>query len=150
MRTAFLLALFFTPLMAQDAMLVNLPVETQTAGAWHIAKASVELPRDAVSPKLILAPQRDQSKIPNLHSFVSVRFEIDEQGSPVRIQVDKSSDKELEAEVIAMIREWRFAAALRGGKPMAAHAYIDLSGGDLTAGIGRRPVHHRSAVPAPQ
>jgi hypothetical protein len=41
--------------------------------------------------------------------------------------VDKSSDKELHDEVIAMILDWRFKAALRGNVPVPSQAYMDLS-----------------------
>jgi TonB family protein len=128
MRTLVLFAMFLAPIAAEDAIRVNLPLAAQTTGAWHIVRASVDLPRDVVSPKLTLAPQSTQSKLPTPDSFVSVRFEINEKGVPVNIQVDKSSDKELEEEVIALIREWRFEAALRGGGPVPAQAYMDLSG----------------------
>jgi hypothetical protein len=59
-----------------------------------------------------------------------VSFEITEKGIPVNVQVDKSSDKELHDEVIAMILEWRFKAALRGNVPVPSQAYMDLSLGD--------------------
>ena len=47
----------------------------------------------------------NQPKAPAPDSFVSVRFDIDEKGLPINIQVDRSSGKELEDEVIALIRE---------------------------------------------
>jgi TonB family protein len=138
MRALVLLALFVAPIVAEDAVRVNLPLETQTTGAWHIAKASVELPKDAVSPKLTVAPQTTQSKIPTPDSFVSVSFEINEKGLPINLQVDKSSDKELEEEVIAMIREWRFEAALRDGIPIATPASVEVSGGPRARPAPRR------------
>jgi TonB family protein len=94
-----------------------------------------------------LAPQTIPAKTPSPDSFVSVSFEISDKGLPINIQADKSSDKELEEEVIAMIREWRFLAALRNGTPVVSQAYVDLSGGD-SAGR-KRPVHRRAA-PGPQ
>jgi TonB family protein len=128
MRTLVLLALFLAPLVAEDAIRVDLPVETKTTGAWRISKASVELPSGAVAPKLTLAPQPTQAKAPAPDSFVLVRFDINEKGLPINIQLDKSSDKELEGEVITLIRGWRFEAALRGDVPfVVAHAYIELS-----------------------
>jgi TonB family protein len=139
-----LLALFLAPLAAEGAIRVTMPLETQTTGVWHIAKASVELPHDAISPKLTPAPQITQPKIPALDSFVSVSFEINEQGLPINIQADKSSDKELEEEVIDLIREWRFQAALRGGIPIVTHGHIELSGSDSGGVVRKRPVpHHR-------
>jgi hypothetical protein len=77
------LAAFLVPIAAEDAIRVNLPTEIQTTGAWHIAKASVELPRDGVSPKLTSARQASPSKIPASDSFVAASFLINEKGLPV-------------------------------------------------------------------
>jgi hypothetical protein len=41
---------------------------------------------------------------------------------------DGSADQEVIDEVIAMIREWRFEAALRDDKPVISDAHIDFSG----------------------
>jgi TonB family protein len=141
MRTLVLLAMLLAPIAAEDAIRVNLPLDALATGAWHFAKTSVELPRDVVSPKLTSAPPASPSKIPAPDSFVAVSFQINEKGLPVSIQVDKSSDKELEAEVIALIREWRFEAALRGVTPVVAEAHVELSGSDLHN--GRPRPHHR-------
>jgi TonB family protein len=147
MRTLVLLAVLLAPIAAEDAIRVNLPLDSAAAGAWHIAKASVELPRDVVSPKLTSAPQASPSKIPASDSFVAVSFQINEKGLPVNIQVDKSSDKELEDEVIALIREWRFEAALRGDTQVITEAHVELSGSDLPNG---RPRPHHRASPVQQ
>ena len=99
-------------------------METKTTGAWRISKASVELPSGADAPTLTLAPQPTQAKAPAPDSFVLVRFDINEKGLPINIQVDKSSDKELEGEVITLIRGWRFEAALRGDVPFVVATRI--------------------------
>jgi hypothetical protein len=67
----------------------------------------------------------------------------------INIQVDKSSDKELEDEVIALIREWRFETVLMGDVPVVRHAHVELSGSDPSAGVGR-PRPHRRPSPAQQ
>ena len=145
MRPWLVLALCLSPLVAQDLIRTNLAVETQTSGPWHISKASVELPLGALSPRLISALQAVPPKIPSPDSFVSVRFQISQKGVPFEIRVDKSSDQELEDEVIAMIREWRFEAALRGDVPFVTQAQLDLSGAPV-----RRPAHPRPAPLLPQ
>jgi TonB family protein len=98
---------------------------------------------------LKLAPQTAQPKTPAPDGFVSVSFEINKKGLPINIQVDKSSDKELEDEVIALIREWRFEAVLMGDVPDVTHARVELSGSDPSAGVGR-PRPHRRPSPAQQ
>ena len=139
MRPWLVLAFCLSPLAAQDLVHANLAVETQTSGAWHIARASVELPQDATGPRLISAPQAVPSKIPSPDSFVYIRFQISEKGVPFEIRVDKSSDQELEDEVIAMIREWRFEAALRGDVRFVSQAQLDLSGAPRPRVAHRRP-----------
>lgn len=122
---------------AADTPRVSLPLGAGTTGFFHISRAFADVPSDASIPRLISAPQSSQPRDFRAGS-VSVSFEINEKGLPINIQIDKSSDKELDDEVIAMIREWRFEAALRGDVALASRAYVDLSFGDLPP-EGRRP-----------
>jgi TonB family protein len=137
MRPWLVFPLLAVTLGAADAPRVSLALGAGTAGAWHISGAVADVPGDASGPKLISAPQSSQPKNFTAGS-VSVSFEINEKGVPINIQIDKSSDRELDDEVIAMIRKWRFEAALRGDVALASRAYIDLSIGDLPP-EGRRP-----------
>src|SRR6202044_3289162 len=130
MRLYLVFPLLAVTLGAADAPRVSLPLGAGTTGIWHISRALADVPSDASSPKLISAPQSSQPK-DFMAASVSVSFEINEKGLPVNVQIDKSSDKELDDEVIAMIREWRFEAALRGDVALASRAYIDLSTGHL-------------------
>jgi TonB family protein len=118
MRALALLPLLFAPIGVADTIRVPLPRATDTSGAWRIAEASVEVPADSVSPILISAPQPAQTNVTST-SLVSVTFQVNEKGFPVNIQVVKSSNKELEDEVIALIREWRFEAALKRGSELS-------------------------------
>jgi TonB family protein len=133
MRPYLVFPLLAATLGAADTSRASLPLGAGTTGVWHISRALADVPSDASSPKLISAPQSSQRK-DSTAGAVSVSFEINEKGLPIDIQVDKSSDKELDDEVIAMIREWRFEAALRGGESLASRAYIDLSVIDLSVG----------------
>ena len=130
MRGLIVIPLLFVAVQAADTIRVTLSLATETTGVWHISKASADVPKNAVSPTLISAPQRARTKDTPAVGLFSVSFEINEKGIPVNIQVEKSSNKELDDEVIAMIREWRFEAALRGDVSVASQAYIDLSLGD--------------------
>jgi TonB family protein len=136
MRLLIILPLLAT-LGAADTIHVSLPAATETIGVWHFVEAFADIPRGAVCPKLVSAPQSSQTKAPPGAS-VSVSFDIDVKGSPFNIQIDKSSDKELNDEVIAMIREWRFEAAVSGRFAVKSHARIDLSTGEVQP-EGRRP-----------
>jgi TonB family protein len=142
MRPLTVFATFLTALSAADTLRVTLPVKTETSGVWKVAKAFADIPPGAVSPALVSAPQSSQTKAPAAASM-SVSFDIDATGLPFNIQVAKSSDKDIDDEVIAMIREWRFEAARNGGVGVPSRAYIDLSiGAALPPPTeGRRPVH---------
>jgi TonB family protein len=125
---------------------LNLSPERQGYGSLRptLAQASADIPVGAASPRLISAPQPVQTKAPQ-PALVSVSFEIDERGIPTNIQIDKSSDKDLDDEVIAMIREWRFEAALNGGEGVPSRGYLDLSIGDAPPPLpdGQRRPRHR-------
>jgi TonB family protein len=126
MRPYLVFPLLAATLGAADTSRASLPLGAGTTGVWHISRALADVPGDASSPRLVSAPQASQRKDATAGS-VSVSFQINEKGLPIDIQIDKSSDKELDDEVIAMIREWRFEAALRRGVSLASRAYIDVS-----------------------
>jgi TonB family protein len=139
-----ILPLFLMALGADDTLRVTIQSGTETSGVWHLAQASADIPVGAVSPRLISAPQPVQTKA-RQPALVSVSFEIDKRGLPTNIQIDKSSDKDLDDEVITMIREWRFEAALNDGVGVPSRAYLDLSLGDAPPPLsdGRPRPRHR-------
>jgi hypothetical protein len=138
MRAVIIFPLLFVAVQAADTVRVTLPLATETTGVWHISKAFADVPKNAVAPTLISAPQRARTKDSAAVGLFSVSFEITERGIPVNVQVDRSSDKELHDEVIAMILEWRFKAALRGHVPVPSQAYMDLSLGDPLPHYGKK------------
>ena len=127
MRISTYFALVLAPLWAADTVQIPLTLQAQTIGPWHVIKAFVDVPNGAVAPKLISAPQTIRWATSAV-GLLSVSFQIDEQGIPRNIHTDGSADPEIIDEVIAMIREWRFEAALRDDKAVISDAHIDFSG----------------------
>jgi hypothetical protein len=84
-----------------------------------------------------------------MNHSVSVLFEIDEHGVPFNIRVEHSTDAQSEDEVIALIREWRFEAAMKNGLPVTARGFLDLSLGDL-AQDAELPPGNRPKIKPPQ
>jgi|SRR5579883_1277294 TonB family protein len=125
MRTLIILPLLAI-LASAETVRVNLPSKICTAGVWRLSNAFAEVPQGATSPKLMSAVQECAIKA-HPGASVSVSFGIDEKGIPFNIRIVKSSDKQLDEEVIALIREWRFEAALRDGLFVQSHAFLDLS-----------------------
>lgn len=112
---------------AADTIRVDFPQTAQTFGAWRLSPLSVELPEGATAPAFVSAPEQSAMLHEARLGSVSVSFEINEKGIPANVQVYQSSNKELEDEVIAFIRELRFRAALRGDLPVASSGRMTLT-----------------------
>jgi|SRR5581483_11435691 len=136
---AFIILPLLALVAAAETLHVNLPSKICTAGAWRLSNAFADVPQGATSPKLISAARTRAMKA-HPGAFLSVSFDIDEKGIPFNVQIDKPSDRKLDDEVIAMIREWRFEAALSGGFAVQSHASIDLLAGPRPLEGQPRPV----------
>jgi hypothetical protein len=102
------------------------------AVSWHVARENFTAPPGATLPKLVKG-QYSTSLKAGLNHAASISFEISEKGIPFNIRVENSSDTESADEVIALIREWRFEAAMKNGLPVPSNGLLDLSIGDGTA-----------------
>jgi TonB family protein len=99
------------------------------AREWHLAAAAFNVPQGATQPRLLHARYPMPSGLEQAGS-VRLSFDVDEQGIPMNIAVESASDPQWEDEVTALIREWRFQAALKDGLPIAAHGHFDFGRGD--------------------
>ena len=97
-------------------------------GEWYPSQVALSAPSDATQPRFLSAQYPTPSE---RTSFARMRlsFDIDTEGHPVHVHIDDSLDASANDEVMAMIAEWRFEAALRHGIPVESHAVIDLSRG---------------------
>jgi TonB family protein len=96
---------------------------------WRLARVSFRVPEGATPPAVTQAPY--PAALAGASSgAVAVEFDVDEQGRPSNIKVDSSSDPALEDEVIALIREWRFEAAMKNGIPVPAYVMMDFLRGN--------------------
>ena len=95
-------------------------------GQWHLAQAAFNPPEGASLPSLIKPefPPDDPAQEP---ASVAVTFDVDEQGSPINIHVEKSSDPRSEQDVIAAVREWRFKPGVRNGTPVVVPLTLEFS-----------------------
>lgn len=97
-------------------------------GDWSVASLAFSGPQGARTPVLLTAQYRPIAGIPERAEF-RLSFDVDADGHPINIHVDNSSDPKDDDEVIALIREWRFQAALASGSAIQSHAEIDLTRG---------------------
>jgi len=94
------------------------------ANSWHLSRAVFHPQDGATLPVVVRAPYPPEGR--ERSGAASVVFDVNEQGLPIHIRVENSSAPELEDEVTALIREWRFQAAMRNGIPVLAHGYLDF------------------------
>lgn len=99
--------------------------------SWYLEGAAFHVPQDATQPRLLQAPYPPPYGLEQTGA-VRLSLDVDEQGIPTNIHVESSSDPQWEDEVVALIREWRFQAAMKDGLPVAAHGYLDFGRGDLS------------------
>jgi TonB family protein len=62
---------------------------------------------------------------------VTLSFLVDEDGRPSLARVEKSSAASLEKEALSTIRGWEFQPAMKGGKPVAVSATLELVFGSV-------------------
>ena len=116
------------PVAVQTTVEVNFRLLLD-ARSWHLESAAFNVPQGATQPRLIQAPYPPPFG-PEQTGAVRLSFDVKEQGIPTNIHVENSSDPQWEDEVTALIREWRFLAAMKDGIPLAAHGYLDFGRGD--------------------
>jgi len=95
-------------------------------GQWHLTRAAFKPPEGVSPPTLIKAKfPRDSSSEDG--GSVVVALDVDEQGLPVNIHVEKSSDAKWEEEVLAAAREWRFTPGQRSGAAVVVPLTLEFS-----------------------
>jgi len=106
---------------------------------WSLASVQFIVPPGATQPSILGAPHPPAAGFPE-EASARVAFDVDPQGVPANIQVEKSSDPKWNDEVVALIREWRFQAALSDGTAVKSHAVFDLTRGLTLPAAGRPPM----------
>jgi len=135
-----------TPVAVAATIEVNfrlLPGLREAPREWNLARVSFTTPPGATRPVLLQAQYRPPAGLPE-DASVRLSFDVDVQGVPTNIQVDESSDPQWNDEVVAMIREWRFQAALDNGTAVASRVFMDLSRGLYRdSPVGAAPVRKK-------
>jgi TonB family protein len=96
------------------------------AGEWRLTRASFKPPERASLPSVIRTKfPRDAAAEES--GSVTLTLDVDEQGLPVNIHVEKSSDAKWEDDVIAATREWRFTPGLKDGAAVVVPLTLEFS-----------------------
>jgi TonB family protein len=127
------------PVAVQSTVEVNFKLSMDPR-EWSLTRAQFIVPPGAARPVIRSSQHTPPAGVPEQAS-ARVSFDVDPQGVPVNVQVEESSDPKWDDEVTAMIREWRFQAALDSGTAIQSHAVFDLSRGLVP------PADPRPAIP---
>lgn len=85
------------------------------------SKIEPPIPIRTVAPEIPKELQRD-----GVSGIVMVRCAIDEKGDVIDVQVEKSSQPELEQPALAATRKWKFRPAQQDGRPVAIKVSIPI------------------------
>lgn len=109
---------------------------------WHLLRANFETAEGVSRPTFRQAPYPTDAGISRglfeegrilaaigRYASITLTFDVDEQGYPVRFKPENSSRTMWEEEGIALVRNWRFFPATRDGTPVAASCTITLAWG---------------------
>ncbi len=96
------------------------------ASYWRLDGALYNLPAGASRP-LILMPVFPPASPSRESGSVTLALDVDEQGSPVDIRVEKSSDPKWEEELIAAVRKWSFQPGTQDGMPVRVPLRLEFS-----------------------
>jgi TonB family protein len=95
-------------------------------GAWRVTRAEFKAP-DGTSSPMPVKVKFPSDKLSGAPGSVTLTLDVDENGSPANIYVEKSSDPKWDREVIAAVRAWKFDPGARAGAPVSVPLTIDLS-----------------------
>lgn len=68
----------------------------------------------------------EQARRNNIAGRVMVEFVVDETGSITDVQIAESTGEMFEAPALAAVRQWTFAPALEGGRPVASGMTVEV------------------------
>ena len=96
----------------------------------------------------MLSHQKDPSAgtAGNSSASITLSFDINEQGIPTHLRVEKSSDPAREAEVLAAVEEWTFSPGLKNGQPVVVPCTANFVLGETVA--QKAPQHSSETAPS--
>jgi TonB family protein len=98
----------------------------------HMQSFSCRVPAIA-SPVSVLKIERPPSPGPDQTLSVTISFDVDDQGVPTNLHLQKVSDAKWENDVIAAVREWRFRPSEQKGAPVSAPCTLSFAVGKAPA-----------------
>ncbi|HEV8037243.1 MAG TPA: TonB family protein [Bryobacteraceae bacterium] len=116
--------------------------------SWHLSDISYKPLEDASDP-VLTSEKYPPNAAPGSTASITLSFDVDEHGVPVRLQVEKSSDRKWEADVLAAVGEWRFAPGMRNFEAVVVPCTVSLTLGESRSALGG-PLRIGNGVLPPQ
>jgi TonB family protein len=92
---------------------------------WHLARANFHPPDGTLRPILEKAVAPHLADDP-IGAIATLKFDIDEKGAPVNVQIEKSSDDEWSRDVTNALAKWRLTPASKDGAPVTVPCTMDF------------------------
>jgi TonB family protein len=112
---------------------------------WHLLRVAFATPEGASRPRFAEAdyPAGDgigPGAYDDAHligamgrkALVTLSFDVDQAGHPVRFQVQTATEPVWGNEAISIVRRWRFVPGSKGGNPVSVPCSLDLAWGEKT------------------
>lgn len=96
---------------------------------WHLARAEFHVADGAVRPFVKKGKAPHASTDPT-SATATLKFDIDEEGLPVNVQSENSSDDGWARDVTDALREWKFTPATKDGMPVSASCTMEFVRGN--------------------
>ena len=117
------------PVAVQATIEVNFRL--LSGDAWHLARVVFHAPAGASRP-IITKTEFPKTSDPDGYANVALSFDVNAQGMPVGLHVDRSSDPNLNAEILAVVIDgWRFRPGARDGQLVAVRCTLDFARGEM-------------------
>jgi len=118
------------------AVAVNVEVNFRIQGEsrWFLMRAVFNPPEGTTRPFLIQAPYPPDTitsaDIKNgPHGSVAISFDVEPDGIPANLHIEKSSNTALESEVIRIVRGWQFRPGMKDGQPVSVRCTMEFAEG---------------------
>jgi TonB family protein len=92
---------------------------------WYLGRAEFHLPPGALRPAVekSAAPHVPDNAV---RAIATLTMDVDENGSPANLRIDKSSDDEWAQAVTDALKKWRFTPASKDGQPISVSCTMDF------------------------
>jgi TonB family protein len=117
------------PVQAQIEVNFRLLDTGSTLARSRLTRVEFHLPVGALRPVVEKAPHPRAANDAN-NATATATFEINEEGLPINLQIEKSSDEGWANEVTDALRNWRFTPASQGGTPISVSCTMDFVRGN--------------------